>query len=278
MSEPNDPQSPTLSSAHEGADLRSAGTYSLLAGLCPLIPLPFIDDWAEAVVRRRAVRDALDDHDFAVTPGDVEILAGLEKVRGGGCLKRAILFPFVKVFYYVLKKMVRKVVYVLAVNDAAKVATLVLQENWLLRLALDSGELRVPAGHRMDRDAARRLRQAIDAAIGEADAAPLQRAIKKAFSGSRELLMQAARGFGLWARQKRHKVGADSEGERQAADALPMDDERRQLSGLVDKLVGAVMLERDHVASLERRFRAELAARQAPPALGVDASAGDRRA
>lgn len=274
-----EPPETTSETTPAPADIRSAGTFSLLAGLCPLIPLPFIDDWAENVVRRRAVRDALAGQGVEPTPGDVEILAGLEKeAAAGGCLKRAILFPFVKIFYYVLKKMVRKIIYILAVNDAAEVATSVLQENWLLRRALAAGELATPPGHRLDRDAARRLRGAIDAAIADTTTAPLQRAVGKAFRGSRKVLMRAARVLGLWAKDERRAVGSGSAGKERAAGELPVEEERRQLSGLVDGLVGAVMLERDHLASLERRFDAELAARQAPPAPGVDASVGDRRA
>jgi len=276
---PEPPEDASVDPTLQTAEIRSAGTFSLLAGLCPLIPLPFIDDWAENVVRRRAVRDALADRGMEATPGDVEILAGLEKgAAAGGCLKRAILFPFVKIFYYVLKKMVRKIIYVLAVNDAAEVATSVLQENWLLRRALAAGELAVPPGQRLDRDAARRLRAAIDAAIADTTTAPIQRAVGKAFRGSRKVLMRAARVLGLWAKDERKAVGTSSEGKERAAEELPVDEERRQLSGLVDGLVSAVMLERDHLASLERRFDAELAARQAPPTPGVDASVGDQRA
>ena len=275
---PRPPETSPSDATPRGADVRSAGTFSLLAGLCPLIPLPFIDDWAENVVRRRAVRDALADHGLEPTPGDVEILAGLEKEADpGGCLKRAILFPFVKIFYYVLKKMVRKIIYVLAVNDAAEVATSVLQEAWLLRRALAAGELATPPGGRLDRDAARRLRGAVDAAIADTTTAPIQRAVGKAFRGSRKVLMGAARTLGLWAKDERKQVGSGSEGKERAAGDLPVEEERRQLSGLVDGLISAVMMERDHLASLERRFDAELAARQAPPPPGIDASVGDQR-
>lgn len=51
---------PRLPAGSPGPDwFRQVTWNSLLASLCPLIPLPFLDDWALGWVRRDAVADAL---------------------------------------------------------------------------------------------------------------------------------------------------------------------------------------------------------------------------
>jgi hypothetical protein len=282
MPEPPTPPPPEpAAAAGEQAALRSAAGVSVMAGLCPLIPLPFVDDWAEGVVRRRAVRDLLRGRGLDPTPGDVEVLAGLERAARGGCV-RTLLWPVVKVSWYVVRKVFRKIVFVLAAHDAVNAAASLLVDVWLLRSALAAGVLDAPAAEapepgRIDRDRARRVRAAMEAAVGAAGDRPLVRAVRRAAAGSRALVLHAARGLGRWARGERRAVGGGAAGAERAAADLPVDEEQRELSGLVDRLVSALWLERGYLAALEQRFHWELSHRLVVPG-GIDASVGDRRA
>ncbi|HMB53299.1 MAG TPA: hypothetical protein VKU40_08280 [Thermoanaerobaculia bacterium] len=240
------------------ARLRSIGLVSLLAGLCPLIPLPFIDDWLESVVRRRAVRDLLRRRGLEPTPGDVEILAGLERPGATGCLKKALLWPLFKLFFYLLKKLYRKILYFLAVNDGVNTASSLFHDAWLLAVALDRGALDVPAGERIDRDRAREVRAAMETVVAGADRRPLERAVRRAFRGSFRALSAAARRLGRWGKSERKATGSGEAAQEQAADDLPVADEERRLSGMVDRLVDAVQLESGYLEGLEERFVALL--------------------
>lgn len=291
MSEPTPPTPPPASppappaapsaaergEAAERAALRRAAAVSVVAGLCPLIPFPFVDDWAEGVARRRAVRDLLRDHGIDPTPGDVEVLAGLERRVAGGCLKRVLLWPLVHLVVYLVRKVVQKVVYVLAVHAGVNAAAALLVDLWLLRSALAAGIFDTPPGQRLDRERARRVRQAMEATVRDGGARPLERIVRRAAAGSRAAVVAAARGLGRWARGERRTVGTGEAGAERAAAELPVDDEERRLSGLVDRLADALWLERGYLAGLEARFHHEMAHRLVVPAPGIDASVGDRR-
>lgn len=272
------PPPPATADAAERAALRRAAAVSVFAGLCPLIPFPLVDDWAEGVVRRRAVRDLLREHGFDPAPNDVAVLAGLERSGAGGCLKRILLWPVVGFVVYLVRKVVQKVVYVLAIHAAVNAAAALLVDVWLLRSALVAGVLDVPPGQRMDRERARRVRQAMEATVEGGEARPLERIVRRAATGSRAAIVAAARGLGRWARGERRSAGSGEAGAERAASELPVDEGEGRLSGLVDRLADALWLERGYLAGLTARFHREMAHRQVVPAPGIEASVGDRRA
>lgn len=245
--------------AAPAAALRGIARMSLLAGLCPLIPVPLLDDWTERLVRRRTVRDLLRQRGLDPTPGDVDVLAGLEREAAGcGCWQGLLLWPVVKLALYLLRKLLRKVLVLLAANDAVNAASRLLHDAWLLRAALERGELDVPPGRRIDRDEARRVRRAMESALEGLDTRPLERAIRRAAAGSRRHLLAAARHLGRWARGERRNVGRGETAAEGAADDLPVDAETGALAGVLDKLVDALWLERGYLESLEHRFADEL--------------------
>jgi hypothetical protein len=266
-SEPTAPSPSTLVAAERSrADLRSVAAVSLLAGLCPLIPLPLLDDWAESLVRRRAVRDRLRRGGLQATPGDVEVLAGLERPAAGrGCLKNALLWPLLKLSLYLIRKVFRKVVFVLAVNDAVNAAASLFHDAWLVNTAVDGGVLAPGPDRRLDRDHLRRVRGAMDEAVRGVDARPLERAVRRTFAGSRRLALATARQLGRWARGERRSRGGGAAATEHAVDDLPLEEEERRLGGMVDRLVDAMWLERGYLTALERRFATALAARPATP-------------
>jgi len=246
------------------ASLRGLSLVSILAGACELIPVPLLDDWAESLVRRRAVADLLRERGFDPTPGDVEVLAGLE--RTGGCVQR-IVGSLVKLPLYLVKKLFRKLVVVLAIHEAVDAASALLHETYLLRHGLALGALgRAPDG-RVDRESARRLRRAIEATIAGTDTRPLSRAVRGALGGSRSAVAAAGARLGRRASAAR-AAGAEPGGAaaERAAEELPLDREERELEGAVDRLHQAVWLQAPYRAALERRLEGHLAAAAQAPA------------
>ncbi|HEX2254959.1 MAG TPA: hypothetical protein VHQ65_16965 [Thermoanaerobaculia bacterium] len=255
--------------------LTGIARISLLAGLAPLIPLPFVDDWAEAMVRRRAVADLLRERGLDPTPGDVAILAGLEGDRRTGCVQRVVVWTVMKLPLYLLKKIFRKVIYVLAIHDGVNAASSLFHDAYLLRHALAGGVLDAAPGGRVDREAARRVRRAVEATVAETDTQPLRRVIRTSFAGSNQTLAAGAEVLGRAARGTRAGAGDDGEAQARAAEALPLEEEERLLAPLIDRLAAAFFAQAGYRQALERRLEAHLETHLAgetppppPPAAG----------
>jgi len=260
MSERTETTAPAAEPGEAG--LRGLSLVSILAGACELIPVPLLDDWAESLVRRRAMADLLREHGFEPTPGDVEVLAGLETT--GGCLRRAVVGSLVTLPLYLIKKIFRKLVFVLAIHEAVDAASALFHETYLLRHGLARGALGSTPDGRVDRDSARRLRRAIEATIAGTDTRPLTRAVRGALGGSRSAVAAAGARLGRRASQARAaaagaRAGGGEAAER-AAEELPLEREERELGGAVDRLNEAVWLQAPYRAALEGRLEAHLAA------------------
>lgn len=254
--------SPTAPPPGRSPGLERLSMISLLAALCPLIPVPWLDDLAERVVRRRAVGDLLRERGVEPTPGDVEVLAGLVR-QPRGCVEWA-LWPLTGVLLYVAKKLFRKVLFVLALGDAVRAASELFHDAYLLAHALERGWLAAGPGGRIDREQARWVRWAIESTTAETDPAPVRGAVKRSLAGSGRLLSGEAVRLGGWLAAERRKGGAAAGGgeasvEERAAEDLPVEGEARRLSGVARTLAGALGVEEAHRRRLEERMDAHLA-------------------
>jgi hypothetical protein len=210
-------------------------TYSILAALTPLIPIPIVDDLVLAYLRRRLVRELAAAHIRALSAEDVAALAN-ERVRYfSGCL----LYP--------LKLLFRKVFFFLEWKRAADVGAHTYAYAVLLDYSL--------AEDWCGRVGAATLRAAIDGVLDEVGTKVLGRAVRQALRGSKAalnsavgLLRGAVRGL------TRHATRADVE---RAVESVEMEQER-QVEPIADHL-------QDVVAQLPEgyfdRMRALLAAR-----------------
>lgn len=258
MSETTPPTPPS----GRAATLERLSLISLFAALCPLIPVPWLDDLAERVVRRRAVADLLRERGVEPTPGDVEVLAGLVRPRRG-CVEW-VIWPLTGVLLYLAKKVFRKVLFVLALGDAVRAASELFHDAYLLSHALDRGWLAAGPGGRIDRDQARWVRWAIESTTAETDPAPVRGAVRRSLAGSGRLLSGEAVRLGGWlAAERRQQETASGGGgaviEERAADDLPVDGEAPRLSGLARTLAGALGVEETYRRRLEERLDRHLA-------------------
>jgi hypothetical protein len=211
--------------------------HAVAAGLTPLIPVPFLDDFALRQVREKMVRALLQEHGLPTPDPAVAVLAGshLSRSVGGrllGYLKSVALFP--------IRKLFRKVFLVLWVKDCVDMASVSLHHGYLLQHALARGDLDARG---LEGDAPGRVYAAIDAACREVDARPINQLLRRLFEGSRLLLAEAARAF-LQPLRGQPRV--------------PEQGEQAEVASLADRLAAALWEERGYFTALEQRYAAKL--------------------
>lgn len=224
---------------------RIVATHAAIAGLCPLIPLPFVDDMVIRRVMRTMFRALYDAHGLDLSRAGARILGAAPPGRLRGAAASLAFFPLRKIF--------RKAVYVLAIKDCADVASAVFHDGWLLAYYLEDPEVSERPGLSPDDPRAlRRVRQAMLRTYADVDPAPLRRALTGSLLGAR-----VGAGHGLQALQRLLRKR-----ETDAPRADEVDD-------LTVRMRDAAMGEWRYMHLLELRFRRYLGL----PAL-VDEAAG----
>ncbi|NVI97616.1 hypothetical protein HV824_05735 [Myxococcus sp. AM009] len=216
---------------------------AVVSGLTPLIPVPFLDDYALRQARESMVLTLLSEHGLPRPARAVEVLAGSHLGRtAGGRLMRSLkalaLFPVRKVF--------RKLFFVLWVKDCVDVASSALHHGYLLNHALERGDLRPED---LEGPLPGKLHDAIVAACSELDPRPVNQALRRLFAGSRLLMAEATRAF----------FSSGAPGPR-----TPEPGESAEVKTLTERLIAALWEERGYFASLQQHYDTHLKARHAP--------------
>lgn len=249
---PPDPSAPT------SAWFRQVTFHGVLAGLCPLIPIPFVDDKVLVWVRRRMVRDVLRDHGLEPSQEQVRILEGsIEKSFLDGCLRTAFLLPLLKISTYLLRKVFRKILIVLTLKECSDRFSEALHEGYLLHRAAAEWE----GG---DATGVKQVRAAIRQACDEVDPRPVHQLAKKTFRGSRKLLVQAARRLTRVVRSER-KVQAEA-GREQEDPQIDVAAEESLVGSMADRLASSLWLQKAYWETLEGHFRRALSSGGEDPA------------
>lgn len=239
-------------------DLRGHVVYSLLAGACPLIPLPLLDDWILDRVRRRLVSRLGSAEGYAPPSPALGVLADRDptdwrpEALARGCLRKVFVAPVVFVYKRILRKLLRKILFVLAIKDAVDEFSTTFHHGWLLRHAFAHGH------HPTTRAATWTLRRQIDAVRDEIDPRPVESAVRSAFRHSRRVLRKAARivaklGRLIW---RRNRSGKSDDGwVDEAAQRAEVE-----AGGLVDELIAGLRREEGYLGGLEQRLDRHLEA------------------
>ncbi len=247
----------TPASAVEEADyprFRRLTFFGVLGGLCPLIPVPILDDWARERIYRRMVHDLGESRDLAFTGNEVRILAGAgEKRLWPGFLKAGA-----RVARDAMGKIVRKLFktafYVLLVREGVHRAVETFIEGYLLLYAASLPQGLRPAGRTEER--VRRVRAAVVATMQEADVTPIRNAIGRAFRRSFSLLGEAALVLGRQLGRLRSAPAASQDQEMAGAS---LEDEEEILGGFVDRLAASLWGNHEYFEGLEKAFEERLA-------------------
>ncbi|RKG94567.1 hypothetical protein [Corallococcus carmarthensis] len=220
--------------------------HAVAAGLTPLIPVPFLDDYALRQVREQSVRDQLKERGLKAPDKAVAVLAGSYDARSLGgrlvsYLKAVALFPVRKVF--------RKVFFVLWVKDCVDLTSVCLHHGYLLHHALQRGDLDAAS---LQGDAPQKVQAAIVASCAEMDSRPINQALRRIFRSSRVLMAEATRAF-LDPKHGGARV-PDPKGEN------------AEVKSLTDRLIQELFEERGYFTALEAHYDKHLKHGPAAPA------------
>lgn len=217
---------------------RIVAAHAALAGLCPLIPVPFLDDLAIRRIVQRMDRTLYAAHGLKLPRSGAKILHATPSRWWRGALVSIVMFP--------VKKVVRKVVYVLAIKDCADVASAVFHDGWLIAHVLED---RPPRAE--DPAYLRRVRKAMLKTYEAVDPAPLRRALVGCFLGARVGVRH-----GMQALRRVFRGEATPAAETGPAGATPA------AGGVQDRLgaevSAAAASEWRYMDALERTFRRHL--------------------
>jgi hypothetical protein len=204
--------------------MQQIGLHGVLAGLCPLIPIPFLDDAVLRRVRRSLGHELLADH--ALPAEALRTLAGAH-AEPIGCAT-LLLLPL-RLAFKLFLKLFRRLTIVLAIKEALDTASHVLHEGWLLAAAKRRADL-----HSHDPEAVRR---AIEVACSQVDPRPVEQLLKRSFRGSRAVLHRAARTLA-----------------RSSVDDVPLTSASPGFASLVDRFSATLQQQQGYFAELERHY------------------------
>jgi uncharacterized protein (DUF697 family) len=230
--------------------------HAILAGLCPLIPIPFVDDLVLVQVRKRMVREVADKLGRSLEEPDVAVLSGAAQLEPGrGCVAGCLVVG-AKITVSLVLRFFKKVVVFLTLKEAVDKASLAFYEGVLLHHALTSHG----AVLRQDDErqaGARRMRRAVVKALRDVELRPIQRIVAGIFQGSKDALAEGAK---ILARGRTRATEAEGGVEV----PLPVAEEAAALSGLTERLREALWKEQGTISLLRGRLDARLAD---PPSL-----------
>lgn len=164
--------------------------HTVWSGLCPLIPIPFLDDWVLGQVRKRLVDEIAREHGTEIPTEERDVLAlGIAPRVGcaAGCLGLGIKVS-VSLVVKLVKKVFRKIVFVLMLKDCVDAASETFHRGWLIRRFLRDGG--TPG---LDSARATRAARAIRATTDVVDPRPVEKLLRRVFSDRRRVLRRTAR-------------------------------------------------------------------------------------
>jgi hypothetical protein len=224
-----------------GPDQRLLVTHAVLTGLTPLIPVPFLDDLVKAYFQRRLVRRLGERHGVALAPDEVSALAD-DPSSGclSGCVVTLVLYP--------IKKLFRKIFFVLEWKRAVDTASRTYHRGLLYDYALGEGLV--------EKHAPPAVRASADAVLKLEVITPVERAIRGAFTQSKSVMRGAAevlrKAVGGTPR------GADPSDVAAAVEAVEAEEERA-VGGIVGRILAAVeAVPQSHFDRLRDRLREQL--------------------
>jgi hypothetical protein len=226
--------------------------YSLLGGLCPLIPVPFMDDWALGQVQRRMVWELGRREGISLSPQEAKILAGGDEPGWQGCLG-TVAWAVREVTGTILGKLFRTVFYFLTIRRSVRRSAETLHLGYLVHHAFRLGPAVFPPSARTG-EPVRAVRAAALATMKEVDATPIHRTLFRDFRRSLSLLLQAASVLRRFLPRRRKRKTAE----------LPEESFKKEeelLGGLTDRLAADLWGNREYFAGLERVFEAKLSPR-----------------
>jgi hypothetical protein len=222
---------------------------SFVGSLFPLVPVPFVDDFALGRIRQRLVTRVLASWGARLTPAQINLLAGGSAPWTMGRVAS-------KVALYPLKKLFRKVVYFLAMKDSVDTLSKLFHQGYLLHVAAARGAFANPGGGAPDDARIRAVADAVHATLSATDTKPLGNLVLGVFRNSRRLF---AGTFRWLATRLGRRDSSILEIEAEGVDPQRLHDGSPAAEQLLDRLVSLLWGQGDYRRRLERDLAARLA-------------------
>ena len=230
--------------------------YSVLGGLCPLIPLPFVDDIILGFIKRRMTRSLCQMYGLLLDRAQTKILTRDPRGCPLGCIYTIVVYPIAKIF--------KKVFFFLSIKGCVDTASDLLHGGYLLHRALESGV--VDQKTLDDPNKLVKVREAVLAACKTMDTRPINQILRRVFAGSKVLLRTTARSlWGLVRRVQKSAPRLEREEAVEAALEQAEGDNRSGLRQVLDELAREVWTQEGYLKDLECVFRNQLEDSTASP-------------
>ena len=230
--------------------LRIVASHSAVAGLARLIPVPFVDDAVIRRVTRRMASELFEIHGRSLSEAGAKALSYAPSQWIRGSARSVAMLP--------LRRVLRKVVYLLAFKDCSDVASTVFHDGWLLARWLERGP---QAGQADDAKRLKKVRKAMLRTYMDVDPAPLRRALTGAFLGARV----GVEGAVQVVQRMRKPAGSQEE-------TAPLES----LDRLVARMKEAAQDQWQYMEGLEQSFRRHLGEPAESDASGTSGAQAER--
>lgn len=233
------------------ATFRRLTFYSVLGGLCPLIPVPFVDDWALGQVQRRMVWEVARNAGIALSSRERKILAGGEEAGWRGCMG-SLAWALREVIGALLGWLFRTVFYFLTIRRSVRRSSETLHLGYLFDYSLRLEPAAFPPSATPE-ERAKIVRGAALKTLEQVDDHAVYQTLFRDFRRSLSLLLQAASLFRRFLPRRRKRRESDLAGESEV-----FRREEELLGSLVDRLSADLWGNQAYFFDLERRFAADV--------------------
>lgn len=221
--------------------------HSLVAALCPLIPVPFLDDLILTRLHRRMSRALFALYGIKLSRKGRRILSDTPSHFFKGLLGRLVGKLIWAPLKYIAQKAVSKVLFFKACSD---IASLFLHDGWLMTYALDQTLIDAQALERNEVRELEALRAAILATEGELRTSPLTLALSSLLKLRMADLMAAGQRLG-------RNISSADELDEALADGQTVS-EREGLEWFFDAMFGVIGREEDYLEKIGLTMRRHL--------------------
>lgn len=232
--------------AQEQTNKSTIITYSVLVGLSPLVPVPFVDDWLINYFRRRMVKSLAASHGQELSAEAVSTLADDRDKKGCllGCLSSVIFYP--------LKKVFRKVFYFLEWKRAVDLTSHTYHFGYLLNYALRDGFLKSDTKHLEE------VRTSLDDVCNDTPIKPVESVVSGTFRQTKGLIFS---GVELLEKTFRNVRKKPTEEEVIVAAKSVEEEEKEKIEGITNTLGNALSnIPEEHFKAMREKFSARMKA------------------
>ena len=222
--------------------------YAIFCGLPPMIPIPFIDDWALRSLKRqqfkRIFADKKKDLDLGEHSAAIHTLAcGVkESFTCVGCFLFVPNFIFKKIILYTIKKIIKKLIFVLSMKDAVDVSSHSFHEACLFRVLLNKDYLNEKT--LADENCINHMRRSMEKCCEEHETKPVEKIIVELFNEKKSILLACLKPLVVLIKKAR-RIGKDIDEQDLHVD---------EIMGLSEILANKISENEGYIDKLECHF------------------------